>query len=635
MREVQTREPSERAPGSATLVWALLAGLGSLLVFLSTLQWGVNGSQSAYATDVGEIQNALPRWGTIHFTGYPLYTLLGSLFVSAVRLGGLEPAAAASLFSALWGAAGSILLVFLGIELGIPRPLGALTSLLMSLALSVWIDGSLAEVHTMSMALIIASLWLALRFRRTGNRRDLLWLAFAATQGVAHQRALAFLAPALLILASSRFKVIIRELPSVIVVAFLAPLTYLYLPIRAWQGASWTFGQPGTWRGFWAMILDTKAERIISVPRTWGAISSRIGTTAQLLREDLPLAIVALGLVGLLIHIYRRRTEGAALLLTFLIHLALCLLIWEGRVSDALLAAKLPLVILSAVGLGLLLGIAYERWRSLRLFTVVSLLAACVALFVGNRPAVLAITRDPGSEHVIEVAEGIPPDSRRPTALMALWGHDYWALTYAQAYRGAFPNLQLVDHNADFVGISKRGERLLCLEKALYQRPVAWWEQRLGAIALSSPAPDIVEIGRPLFTLDAIPVGAPLKLDNGVRILSAALDESRPGQIVVTVYWQALRPLDQDYSVGVHLLAQDPPAGPSDILSQADQQHPVSGWYPTSRWRAGEIVGDTYLLTIPNGAQSVGVRIGMYRVNPEGGYVNTPWLTLPAMAQPS
>ena len=56
------------------------------VVYLGTLQLTINGSQHPYTTDVGEIQNALPRWGTIHFPGYPLYSLTGSAFVSVVRL---------------------------------------------------------------------------------------------------------------------------------------------------------------------------------------------------------------------------------------------------------------------------------------------------------------------------------------------------------------------------------------------------------------------------------------------------------------------------------------------------------------------------------------------------------------------
>jgi len=84
-----------------------------LALFLSTLQIDISGSEHPYTTDVGEIQNALPRWGLIHPFGYPLYTATGSLFVSLVRLGGIPPAAGASLFSALWGMVAIGLLVVL------------------------------------------------------------------------------------------------------------------------------------------------------------------------------------------------------------------------------------------------------------------------------------------------------------------------------------------------------------------------------------------------------------------------------------------------------------------------------------------------------------------------------------------
>jgi hypothetical protein len=89
----------------------------------------------------------------------------------------------------------------------------------------------------------------------------------------------------------------------------------------------------------------------------------------------------------------------------------------------------------------------------------------------------------------------------------------------------------------------------------------------------------------------------------------------------------------------VHLLAQQPPTGPQDILAQADRAHPVYGWYPTTQWEQGEVVADTYMLSVPAGtlpagtlpAESapVGVRLGMYRVNAQGGFENSPWLYLP------
>jgi hypothetical protein len=47
---------------------ALLAGLVTAVLFAITLQTHINGGSHPYVTDVGEIQNALPRWGTIHYT---------------------------------------------------------------------------------------------------------------------------------------------------------------------------------------------------------------------------------------------------------------------------------------------------------------------------------------------------------------------------------------------------------------------------------------------------------------------------------------------------------------------------------------------------------------------------------------
>jgi hypothetical protein len=90
-----------------------------------------------------------------------------------------------------------------------------------------------------------------------------------------------------------------------------------------------------------------------------------------------------------------------------------------------------------------------------------------------------------------------------------------------------------------------------------------------------------------------------------------------------------MRPVAEDYSVAVHLVAHDPPRGGEDVLTQADSAHPLQGWYPTSRWGQGEIVRDHYLIQLPEGSTPVAVRIALYRVTPEGEFVNSPWLSQP------
>ncbi len=607
--------------------WILLAALIALAAFLTTLQWHINGSSSPYATDAGEIQNALPRWGTIHFTGYPLYTFLGSLFVTCMRWLGIQPAAGSSLYSALWGVMSVILFALLGMELGLPEYVASLSSVAMALTASFWIDASLAEVHTMSMALTFAILLFAVRFGRAGRRHDLLLLILCFSQGVAHQRALVFLSPGILILIFDRLEVLWRNIGVAFAVALTGPLTYLYLPFRAWQGAQWTFGQPGTWMGFWRMIADTKASRIIELPQTSMEWVERVQTLAQLLGADLPILLILLGLLGLALLFRRRREEGAGLLVVAAAYLFLCLIIWEGEVSDALLAAQLPVVALSVLGLAVLLGEIVARWPRLCWVTLALMVGGCLALFVGHRPKVIAITHDRSVEEVVERVEDIAPSSD-PTTLMALWGHDYWALAYAQTYRGQFPHVNLVDHNADFEAIVKRGNRLLTLEKTFYEKSSDWWEARLGSLALSSAAPGIVEIApEPPLTMADVPDGPRLDLGNDIEIVSAAVQvEDR--EVHVAIYWRGVEPA-RNYSVAVHLLRREPPRDAGDVVAQADAQHPVGGWYPTSCWRAGEIVRDDYVLSIPEDSEPVGVRVGMYRMDDEGQFLNTEWLFLP------
>jgi hypothetical protein len=80
-----------------------------------------------------------------------------------------------------------------------------------------------------------------------------------------------------------------------------------------------------------------------------------------------------------------------------------------------------------------------------------------------------------------------------------------------------------------------------------------------------------------------------------LRGYSLALE---PGsrQVRVRLHWEALRDLDEDYVVFVHLRDEA-----QSIYAQADSA-PRAGWYPTSLWRRGEVVDDTHTLTLPEGA---------------------------------
>ncbi len=75
----------------------------------------------------------------------------------------------------------------------------------------------------------------------------------------------------------------------------------------------------------------------------------------------------------------------------------------------------------------------------------------------------------------------------------------------------------------------------------------------------------------------------------------------------ITLYWQALAPIDQDYNVFVHLLNR---AG--QVITQADGP-PTANAYPTRWWAPGEVIADRRALPAAPGLQAL--RLGWYDLN--------------------
>ena len=132
-------------------------------------------------------------------------------------------------------------------------------------------------------------------------------------------------------------------------------------------------------------------------------------------------------------------------------------------------------------------------------------------------------------------------------------------------------------------------------------------------------------LGRTLIALHrepdrAIPGGLqPWTHDFGpaLRLLGGKAERNpATGEMVVRLAWQAKEKPDQDWSVSVRL-TQD-----GREIAQVDQEHPVFGAYPTSRWSPGEVVSDVYPLKLPPDAKPDGVTVILYRKTPEGGFVN-------------
>jgi 4-amino-4-deoxy-L-arabinose transferase-like glycosyltransferase len=125
----------------------------------------------------------------------------------------------------------------------------------------------------------------------------------------------------------------------------------------------------------------------------------------------------------------------------------------------------------------------------------------------------------------------------------------------------------------------------------------------LGPVPIPRPEPTSAK------TLD---LEHPLEANLGqkVRLLGYNIESGfRPGDnIHLTLFWQCLGEMDQDYTVFTHLVDKR-----DNIVAQKDNP-PVDGFYPTTKWQTGEIVRDQYDLLISPDA-SVGnyeIEVGMY-----------------------
>lgn len=110
-------------------------------------------------------------------------------------------------------------------------------------------------------------------------------------------------------------------------------------------------------------------------------------------------------------------------------------------------------------------------------------------------------------------------------------------------------------------------------------------------------------------------------LGGEVRFLGYDVEPSspKPGEsLLITLYWQAERKMDKDYTVFVHLLDEE-----NKIRGQSDSR-PLQARYPTSTWTRGEIVVDRHSLSLSELAS------GRYRIA-AGMYLLATGARLPAV----
>ncbi len=639
------------------------------LLYLTTLQTDINGADTPYTPDVGEIINALNLWGTLHQAGYPIFSILGSAFVTLVKFLGPNPATAAGLWSWAWALVAVGLAYLITLHLTQRWWVAAVTALALTVTRSLWVNGSIAELQSFSLSLAALTLWLALNAAEAGATRPKWFhvLAFVFGLAVSHGRALVLLAPALAVLLWQPYLTYLRRRPLMSLghaaLACLPWLSYLYLPLRVQMGAIWTFGKPTTWETLRPFITADETRTNISVAGSLADWLDRTLFHLEVLNTEFLPGLLALGLLAaLIIPLFNRRwTQAAFLTLAWLPFFGAAYFAYIGHIWDAYLSVLMPVTLIGVIGLGLAINwlcppqahpkptfsisesnAQYSPQRAPRKFLKISALPALsavkkarvaagllliAALIAGynNYGYVSEIKTASRGRELIEIFKQAH-NFRGPgrTVLSAPWGLDYFALAYGALVNNELPGAVIVDQTAHYDELLAAGDRVYVLPRFFYLYGLDFWDNLLGRVYLTSAAPGLVQVAAaPPLTLADVPNPEPHFIGDSITLFGRQTRfDSAANTFHVTLYWQAGGTPSQAYSVFVHLSDQPAITTGEDILAQSDSATPVYGFYPTTRWTSGEIVREDYAILLPDSRRPILLRVGLYTRTVDGGFEN-------------
>ena len=247
-------EPSKPDEGRARALTAdrLAAVAVGLVAFVA---YALTAYRSVPGGDSGELIGAVASGGVIHPPGYPLYSLLGALFVH-LPAGSL--AFRLNLLSATCDALAAGVLT-LAVTRAARSPAGGIVAGgLFAFAPGVWRYAIAAEVFALNNLAIALLLWLAVRYATTRARRDAIAGALVLGLGLANHQTILFTGVPVVLwaLASSRGDLLRPAVLARLALAGAAGLLpYLCLPVLASHHAFVSWGAADTWDGFWTHVL--------------------------------------------------------------------------------------------------------------------------------------------------------------------------------------------------------------------------------------------------------------------------------------------------------------------------------------------------------------------------------------------
>lgn len=432
-------------------VWA---GALALAAYLRTL------APAVFTLDSPELTAAAYSLGIVHAPGYPVYLMLGHLFLK-LPLG--DAGWQMNLLSALAAAATVALLAWLVQRTTGSALAGLVAGLSYGLSFYVWSMAVIAEIYTFQALLLAAALALLWQWRSGGRVAWLAGAAFTAGLAAANSPIAVLWWPGLLILAlvtDQRRRLGPRELLLLAAAVGAGLACVLYLPLRSLAGPDFVYvGSYDALGHFHAMDLSQPANLLwflsgrqfswLMAPYTPAQLLGELGRFATWLWAAFLGVGLPLGLWGLAALWRRERSLAVGLLLAAL-PFALFLVSYAAPDKEMMFA---PFFVVWALLLGV--GLAGLMRNLPRRSAALALLLPVALLLVNLRYADVSQMRAPHETSVARLAGAAPG-----AVYLAHWG-DASAMQYQQLVHGLRPDVQVVnvffishDDLAAFIGHS-------------------------------------------------------------------------------------------------------------------------------------------------------------------------------------
>lgn len=272
---------------------AAAVGGAAFLVYVFTC------CRTVFVGDSGELTLILSTGGIAHPPGYPLFTILGFLWLKLLFF--LTPVVAANLFSAVT-TAGAVAILYLILERTggdeVSPWLNAGVALFFAFSRPIWSSATNAEVYGLAALLFVAALYLIIRYHQTGVSSALISAAFFCGLTMTHHFSSVVVASGLVVAMYLRRKEL--SFPPIIAaaIAFLAPLTlYVYLLVRFDPGLPINWMTDKSMAGLWGMVTADIYQEIVALP-TAGDIWHCLIRLGKLLATGFGPGLILLALPG-------------------------------------------------------------------------------------------------------------------------------------------------------------------------------------------------------------------------------------------------------------------------------------------------------------------------------------------------